>query len=110
MYTRVYQGKGQPLPQDYHGTAFREEEKTPPPSTEEAPTPVQEEYGREQKGDLHSASCDAGQEKTHPKEDVREGWRADILLLAICALLVQCEEADTRLLALLLLLLLSPNT
>lgn len=110
MYTRVYQGKGQPLPQDYHGIAFTEEENATSPPTEEAPFPPREEPKEETKEQADDAPCNAKAEKEDATADAGEAWGADILLLAICALLVQNEEADTRLLALLLLLLLSPNT
>ena len=112
MYTRVYQGKGVPLPEDYHGTAFEKIEKI-----EEEP--VQEAAAFAEEGRKDSAFFAEEREKELPppprerQEDAQahdRAWRTDILLLSICALLVESEEVDNRLLALLLLLLLSPNT
>ena len=112
MYTRVYQGKGRPLPEEYHGTAFREEQVPPQKELlkeetlgEEIRIPYAEEATKEAFTPRHEEA-----EVTGESLENGHDWQADILLLALCALLVESEGPDNRLLALLLLLLLSPNT
>ena len=118
MYTRVYQGSRHDLPEDYHGTAFREE-KANAAKEEDVQNPsggAESVMGIPQKQQEEEMS----EEAFRPVEEVKErkefpkgtenAWQAELLLLTLCALLIESEEPDTRLLALLLLLFLSPNT
>lgn len=113
MYTRVYQGGKRELPEEYHGTAFQSEE-----ICEEAPeedvSPIEHTPYEDRGAHSPEPERDAGEgrkEEAGKKGDAQEGaWRAELLLLALCALLIESDEPDTRLLAILLLLCLSPNT
>jgi hypothetical protein len=126
MYTRVYQGGKRPLPEDYHGTAFSKEEEMILPTPEEDvvteeneeilfPFPPCKDCEEEEKEEASASpdECFESEEKGSPAAEERpceDAWRGELLLVALCALLVECEEPDSRLLALLLLLLLSGNT
>ena len=112
MYTRGDQGKGCPLPEDYHGTAFEKEEERAceePLFTEEVSRADPAFFLEKNEPEAPPIPCEEREEGAcAPPRD--RTWNTDILLLSICALLVESEEVDHRLLALLLLLLLSPNT
>ena len=118
MYTRVYRGRGQPLPENYNGTAFVSEEDVAPVILEgdeatsdgkESPAPAQE-AGEESSGAPREGS---ERKEAHAEGEGGKGgdaWQTELLLVALCALLIECEEPDGRLLSLLLLLLLSGST
>lgn len=124
MYTRVYQGGKRPLPEDYHGTAFREEEEEIHPVLEEKaetekieeplyPFPPCKECEEEagERTCAQNAECFHEEARAQDAEKTeKDGWQGELLLLALCALLIECEQPDGRLLALLLLLLLSGNS
>ena len=107
MYTRVYRGKGQSLPDDYHGTAFVKEEEGQGPF--EGENEMEATPAFEAKIAAPPTKEEVQEEKQREKRK-EDGWQAELLLVSLCALLMECEEPDGRLLALLLLLLLSGNS
>ena len=121
MYTRVYQGREKELPEEYHGTAFTAEtgkahqkESGAPITPEERELPKVEPMREHtpwqgSSEDTHGGDeRNAGGDGATDEKDART-WSAELLLLVLCALLMESESPDTRLLALLLLLLLSPT-
>ncbi len=130
MYTRVYQGGKHPLPEDYHGTAFSKEDEMIQPTSKEDGAPKEEESAAkdeeilsplppckdcEEETKEEACASDDGhfREEAHAQDTAKrgqDGWQGELLLVALCALLIECDEPDSRLLALLLLLLLSGNT